>query len=239
MFKKVSLKICEKADFFSAMDSGFIPDNPIHFHLKYIQDVFLLSYLYSRLETFHSRQNVTIGEIGASHSRVLPMLKKYSENLFAIDVYDRSIGGGSTKKPETDEYQLIECLVGKSRGLIKDDYFDILCSVSVVENIPPEILVDFILDHYRIMKPGGYAVHLVDFYCNDDGAWERGITPQLFDALKHIDSGFKADIEDWSFKTKYCTNDDLTMYKWNQSFPAIATTRESYQCCSFVFELYK
>ena len=62
-------------------------------------------------------------------------LEKYTKNLFAIDVYDREIGGGYAYKPRNIKYKIIETLVGDSKDTIEDEYFDVLFSISVVEKM--------------------------------------------------------------------------------------------------------
>ena len=229
--------ICRKVDFFTLLDKKCVPKHPIAFHLKYIQDVFALSELKWLVESGRVVKNPVVGEVGANHSRVLSELTRYSDNLYAIDVYDRSIGGGYTVKPKAADYEIIECLIGDSKGSIADQFFDILFSVSVVENVPASMLYDFLIDHKRILRKGGVAIHLVDFYCDENGS-QGGIVDALVRSFKRIDSDFACPIQDWAFHVSYCSNDDYTMWQWNKVAPSLKEKRANSQCCTFILKIY-
>ena len=58
----------------------------------------------------------------------------------------------------------------------------------------------------------GVIIHLIDFYCNNDEDLQSGIVRDLIKNFEEIDNSFKCPIDDWSFKTSYCSNDDYTMW---------------------------
>src|SRR5690606_30581037 len=45
--------------------------------------------------------------------------------------------------------------LGKSVPALPSGYFDMVCSVSVIEHIPPEQLADAFSEIHRILRPGG------------------------------------------------------------------------------------
>lgn len=228
---------CTKVDFFRLVDDGYVPRKPIKFHLKYIQDVFANHEVQKVLKGSNAA-DLVVGEIGANHSRVLPCLQQLTSKLYAIDVYDRSIGGGYTERPNTDEYEIIECLVGESSSLIEDNFFDILFSVSVVENVPVGMWESFWTDQLRILKEGGTAIHLVDFYCDMDGPLP-GITENIYKSLCGYDHSFIYNSSDWSFKTSWCSNDDFTMHQWCKAAPSLSSIRLTHQSCSMLLKIRK
>lgn len=228
---------CTKSEFFRLMDKGYIPANPIKFHLKYIQDVFANYYVQDILRN-SDLPNLTVGEIGANHSRVLPCLAGLTDKLFAIDVYDRSIGGGYTHRPITSDYEIIECLVGESNNLIQDHAFDILFSVSVVENVPMVIWDKFWVDQLRILKRNGTLIHLVDFYCDMNGPLP-GIVEKIYKSLRSYDSSFVFNQSEWAFNPSWCTNDDYTMYQWSKSAPSLSSIRLTHQSCAMLLQISK
>lgn len=228
---------CTKAEFFRLIEDGYTPKRPIKFHLKYIQDIFANYYVQDILKQRKSK-GVTVGEIGANHSRVLPCLSELSDKLYAIDVYDRSIGGGYTHKPIAKEYEIIECLIGESSELIQDQSFDILFSVSVVENVPMTIWDNFWIDQLRILKEGGTCIHLVDFYCDMIGPLPR-IVDKIYESLGVYDDSFVYNQGDWAFKTSWCSNDDFTMHQWCKSAPSLSAIRLTHQSCAMVLKITK
>lgn len=228
---------CNKAQFFRLIEEGYTPKNPIKFHLKYIQDIFANYYVQDILKHRES-ENLTVGEIGANHSRVLPALSELSDKLYAIDVYDRSIGGGYTHKPISNKYDIIECLVGESSDIIEDGTFDILFSVSVVENVPMAIWDKFWIDQLRILKEDGICIHLVDFYCDMAGPLP-GIVDKIYESLSRYDKTFVYNKRDWAFNSAWCSNDDLTMYQWCKSAPSLSSIRRTHQSCAMVLKISK
>ena len=232
-------EICHKEDFFQYLMKKHVPKKPVKFHLKYIQDVFAIGELSNYLNNQKDTRKIKIGEIGANHSRVLPALRKYTKKLFAIDVYDKEIGGGYAYRPRTIKYKIIETLVGDSKDTIEDEYFDVLFSISVVENVQTDMLKEFLLDSLRILKKDGVIIHLIDFYCNNDSDLQSGIVRDLIKNLEEIDSSFKCPIDDWSFKTSYCSNDDYTMWEWNSVAPHLEEVRNTHQSCSFILKISK
>ena len=55
-------------------------------------------------------------------------------------------------------------LVGSYLPELPDNYFDIVFSISVMEHIPPLEKKNFTRDMFRIVKPGGWIAHSIDFW---------------------------------------------------------------------------
>jgi hypothetical protein len=233
MLQVIAFEPVTKQRYWQALDAGFIPKKPIAFHLKHIQDSVALSCLNDAL--IEQRHPLTIGEIGADHSRVLPDVADMGHDCHAIDVYDTSIGRGSQRKPRGSKYKIIEALVGQSHKIIQDAYFDILFSISVIEHVPLSAFTDFLSDHHRILKPGGRGIHLIDFYCNEQGDYGERVYNYI-KCLSDFDSSFSLKYSplDYAFKCSFASNDDLMMHKWNGSVPQLRSMREVHQSCSLL-----
>jgi SAM-dependent methyltransferase len=78
-------------------------------------------------------------------------------------------------------------LVGQGKNDLPTEYFDVVCSVSVLEELPPNVLADVLADAHRVLKPGGYFINSFDFM--------EGTTAVLNNYLKlQVEAGF--DLED-------------------------------------------
>lgn len=226
-----------KKNFWKHLDEGAVPSNPVKFHLKYIQDV----------EAFHlvkGCSGLVIGEIGANHSRILPELSA-DNDCYCIDRFDVSVGQGYTKKPDNVDYKFLDCFVGNSSDVIEDDTFDVLFSVSVVEHVPTEGLKEFFDDSLRILKPGGFCIHLIDMYMSDtDLSGGEGRYKEYFDFLtakreRAVCPEAIVPPAEMRFSTAFATNPDDTMKGWNRLVPNLTVVRERSQSCSIIMGFYK
>jgi SAM-dependent methyltransferase len=230
------LRFVTKSELWEAMANGHIPKNPITYHLKYVQDVIAMREIAAyRLERGNSA--LCIGEAGANHSRILPDLAERGDRCFAVDVYDRSIGGGYTTKPEGVSYGFYECLMGESQGIIPDQHFDVLFSVSVVEHVPSDKLPAFFADNLRVLKPGGLMVHLIDSYVTDEGVANPAALAEY--ARVAWDGAEAFSPRDFRFSCAYATNPDNTMHGWNKAAPALAELRSRAQSCTLLLKAPK
>lgn len=224
-------KVIDKRSFFEAMDGGHAPEKPMPKRLKSIQDCVALSLL-------RAIRPKVVGEIGADQSRILPKLGEFATERYAIDVYDQSIGGGTTRLPDFSEIRHLNCLVGASREVIPDDFFDCTFSISVVEHVTR--LEAFYDDIVRITKAGGVSLHLIDLYLDDTGI-------NFQSAMVEKTLGFLADpriapleppeivrADDLRFSCSHASNDDFTMYTWNRTSPALAAVRPNCQVVSLL-----
>jgi SAM-dependent methyltransferase len=157
-----------------------------------------------------------------------------------IDEY-KGFGGGPKFKPKTNnKINFIDCMVGKSQGVIKDQAFDVVFSISVVEHVPTQDLQGFFTDCHRILKPKGIMLHLIDAYVEDNlgsnqDLWKRiieyrnALTNNLFEPVGEIKFSL---IEDIAFRSAYATNPDNMMRRWNISSPTLVKKRMTAQSCT-------
>jgi hypothetical protein len=165
-----------------------------------------------------------IGEIGADHSRILPDLSLMGDEVYGIDVYDRSIGGGKTSPPIDPGYKLFNCLIGYgTRDVIPEEFFDITFSVSVIEHVPNISM--FFEDNIRITKLGGLIIHMIDIYLDDNGiAFQPTLARECINFFKRDDVAPLEEnlmgLADFRFSTRFATNGDDMMYQWNHQVPS-------------------
>ncbi len=74
--------------------------------------------------------------------------------------------------------KFVKGLLGNNTAELPDNYFDFVCSVSVIEHIPHENLKSVFEETYRILKPGGIVSHSYDVYVNQN-------TKPVFDAFEN------------------------------------------------------
>lgn len=56
----------------------------------------------------------------------------------------------------------IDALLGATGGVIEQDIFDACISVSVLEHVPPADVAKVCHDMFRVLRPGGWALHSID-----------------------------------------------------------------------------
>ena len=61
-----------------------------------------------------------------------------------------------------DNTHFVDSLLGKFSNRLKNDFFDIVFSVSVLEHIAQQEIDAVCEDMFRIVKPGGYIIHSLD-----------------------------------------------------------------------------
>lgn len=148
-------------------------------YVKYYERIFLNRYL-----SLITRPEFSVAEIGAGKNLSIISALNVS-SIHVIDPLDGKVGGGPGRLSDDDDFVgriiLHKCYVGgEGSECLSSDSFDIVFSMSVLEHIgqkesgysctftssPPaeqEALRDaFCKDLYRIIKPGGYSVHLID-----------------------------------------------------------------------------
>jgi SAM-dependent methyltransferase len=120
-------------------------------------------------------------EIGhGSSPRVLETFATRAE-CWGIDGEDRertvSRSALTKLREKMPNVRFVNGFVGESESVLLDEYFDLACSVSVVEHIPEVAVPVFFGDLYRILKPGGIHIHSFDVW------WMRD-TRYMFDAIE-------------------------------------------------------
>jgi len=229
-----------KSRYWEIIDSGIMVGVPgtKKWHLKDVQDAVVYSYLYEK-------SGLQIAEVGAGDSRLLRVLSQTNQ-CYAIDEY-KGAGNGPKRRPDLDNVTFIECSVGNSGGVIDDESFDIIFSVSVVEHIPHNALPGFFEDCRRILKPGGLMVHLIDAYVeSEDGdnayLWARlnqYKKPFMEGAFRPVGSVRFQTQKDVAFNTSLATNPDDVMREWNRSSPALIEKRKVAQSCAIEMAGYR
>lgn len=151
----------KKNELWNALDAGMLTEiqGKLSFQLKTIQDL----WVYSQIKDLQGKK---VAEIGGGESRILPRLAQ-NNDCYNIEKFE-----GADNGPEQEIYipnvKNIKTFVGQSSSGLKDNYFDVLFSVSVVEHINDIEFEGFYKDCIRILKPGGYMVHAIDMYIAED-----------------------------------------------------------------------
>jgi len=242
------LDIITKKEYYSFWEDQ-IADQKNH-SLKGIQDAFVLSIL-------RKERGKRIAEIGGGNSRILPKIKDYNE-CYNIEKFE-GMGLGPTTIIDIPGVIIIKSYIGEFDNMIKNNFFDVLFSISVVEHIETDELDLFFKDCHRILKTGGYMVHAIDIYL--DEKVRRFKKPDYYLYIKDRKSDFKylhpaIDTERieyyrqavekagflWHsdpsitkglvFSTKFASNSDLTMAGWNKVSPLLRAIRENMQSVS-------
>jgi GT2 family glycosyltransferase/ubiquinone/menaquinone biosynthesis C-methylase UbiE len=125
--------------------------------LKAYQDLLILRFIIENLP-----KGSKILDIGGGSSRIIQYFKKDYEcwNLDKLE----GIGHGP-KEINVSGFKLVKDYIGNFSKELPDNYFDLVFSISVLEHVTYE---DHCLhqriseDIDRVLKPGGYSVHLID-----------------------------------------------------------------------------
>jgi cyclopropane fatty-acyl-phospholipid synthase-like methyltransferase len=224
-----------KKEYWEVVDSGIIKDIPHKFdwHLKSIQDAIAFSFL-------NKMKNKSLAEIGGGNSRLLPFLAK-TNSCYNIEEF-KGMGGGP--KQEIKLNGVINCLtnIGDFSDSIENEQFDVIFSISVVEHVSSEKLTDFFKDSYRILRPSGLMIHLIDVYLEDQLGNNKGSSERVLSYASFLDGTLFKPVEpptilsekEVVFSTSFATNPDNMMNQWNHSVPSLRGKRERAQSCSLL-----
>lgn len=231
------LRFITKEEYWCIEDSGILNELPkkIKWHLKSIQDAIAFNIL-------RPLKNKTIAEIGGGDSRILPVIATKNK-CYNIEEF-KGLGGGPQQEIFIEGVRNINALIGQYSGKLQVNYFDYIFSISVIEHVHNNMLTDFFDDCYRILKSGGYMIHLIDVYLEDNLASNK---EALCERLIKYRSTFKSGMfrspdlndylvneEDLNFSTTFATNPDNVMNQWNKLVPALKTKRIKSQSCSLI-----
>ena len=155
--------------------------DPLDCDLKIYQDLFVYKFIKDNIS-----KGSKILDIGGGHSRILKHFKDDYE-CWNLDKFE-GIGNGPTKAEESD-FKIIYDYIGNFNTEIPDNYFDLVFSISTLEHVPQDDILNFeniIKDINRILKPGGYSVHCLDcvWKFNINIIWANPITKYFFDNEK-------------------------------------------------------
>lgn len=237
------LKFVTKKMYMDAVNNGAeknLRKGVFPWHLKSVQDAIIMNII-------KDCKGMLIGEVGGGDTRILPALAKLNK-VYNIEKFQGADGGPDNELTFKDVNN-IQCWVGDSKGQIRDSFFDILFSVSVVEHVPTNALSGFIEDCARILKPGGQMFHAVDLYLTQPDykfngvhythvghtkiqAYQEAFKSGLFEPLGKIEINNKEDLE---FKPQYISNPDNIMTQWNKVAPKLADLRDNAQSVTLLW----
>ena len=221
------LDIITKEEYFSWLDQGY--GAPKSITLKGIQDAFILSQL-------AGLENKKIAEIGGGQSRVLTILSEKNE-CWNVDKME-GVGQGPKKYKKISGVKLVKAYMGEYSSDLPEEYFDIVFSISVVDQVNTANLPDFFKDIARILKPGGLCIHAIDAYLGNSGYKKEN--PQI-DTYRTVckENGIPLEFIDEPkidatsvFSCWYASNSDMCIYNWNKSVPEIVNVRNNCQSVS-------
>jgi SAM-dependent methyltransferase len=98
-----------------------------------------------------------------------------------IDKFEGA-GNGPCVLPEAD-YAIVRDYLGNHNPALPGEYFDLVFSLSALEHVPEEedLFAGIMSDIDRVLKPGGYSVHLLDIVRSAEGQyWMNGFTRYMF-----------------------------------------------------------
>jgi len=125
-------------------------------------------------------------EVGHGAGSFLFEIFKNEIELWGLDdtIEDNAVSTDSliATRNKNPHVKFVTGLLGNSNPDLPDNYFDLVCSVSVIEHIPQEHLKSVFTDTFRILKPGGIVSHSYDI------SYGRK-TKSVYDA--YVESGFE------------------------------------------------
>jgi glycosyltransferase involved in cell wall biosynthesis/SAM-dependent methyltransferase len=104
-------------------------------------------------------------EIGAGEPHVASLLKDFGYDAWVIDPYDGRDGGPSDFGAIRDTYPGVRFVQGLFPDALDDALvgtFDCIYSISVLEHIPFDRVVELCSAMERFLRPGGVLIHAID-----------------------------------------------------------------------------
>lgn len=131
-------------------------------HLKYLQDTWVHGVL--------RREDASrVIEIGGGASRTLPPLRRRGIECWNADKLAGFANGpledsSGIQSLRASGIKIVRTFVGEYSNELPQDYFDVAYSISVLEHLNAQQLVDCFRDAARTLKPGGRIYHAVDVF---------------------------------------------------------------------------
>lgn len=236
------LRFVTKEEYFVLDDLSYptrLGWKPSTWRLKTIQDCIAL-------REIERKQFTVIAEIGGGNSRILKLLDKKDIKCLNIEDFQGS-GQGPTEEVHIPGVQNMVCKVGQSSSLIQDSSIDFIFSISVLEHVPDENIIQFFEDTARILRPGGTVLHLIDAYVHSSSDKNSRIHERIknyrsaveISNLKFEDPENVLNPEGISFHTSLATNSDYVIANWNRLVPKLKKTRCEYQSCTLLMLCFK
>jgi SAM-dependent methyltransferase len=151
--------------------------------LKFYQDLLVFLFIKEHIEP-----GARILEVGGGNSRILTHFTK-SHDCWNIDKLEGLGSGPSYSELGKIRYKLVLDYMGNFNPGLPDAYFDFVFSISVLEHTPYEVTVfdNILKDINRVLKPGGYSLHLFDVCFTKNGAmWTNKFPQRIFDTVNTI-----------------------------------------------------
>lgn len=151
--------------------------------LKPYQDLLVYNFITENLEP-----GAKILEIGGGYSRVLSALKPDYE-CWNIDKLEGLGEDPKTIKANTD-YQVVIDYMGNFNSELPDNYFDCVFSIATLSQIPEneENFKNICRDINRVLKLGGFSLHIFDIILKKDGQWCNKMMSFMQEKIKNIES---------------------------------------------------
>lgn len=140
------------------------------------------AHMINLIETFNFKKILEVGH--GSGSYLFDIFKDRAELWGLDDTIENNRVPSELLKEMIDEnphVKFVRGLLGDNIKELPDNYFDFVCSVSVLEHIPVEAIPSVFEETFRILKPGGVFSHSFDISY-------RKNTRYVFDAIEK--SGF-------------------------------------------------
>lgn len=146
--------------------------------LKDYQDLLVLNFILDNVPP-----GSRLLEVGGGESRIIKKLQSTYE-CWNIDKLEGCGNGPKAIKPSG--HKLVRDYMGNFNRELPDNYFDLVFSISALEHVPEEEAVfrNICLDIDRVLKPGGYSLHLFDVVLHKNGAWTNKFVPFIFEFCK-------------------------------------------------------
>jgi len=149
--------------------------------LKIYQDLLVFTFIKD-----HVPPGSRILDVGGGLSRILKYFAR-THDCWNIDKLE-GIGNGP-KDIGSVPYHLIRDYMGNFNPWLPDNHFDFVFSLSALEHVPEDnpALFDRIIDDInRVLKPGGYSLHLFDVIFKRNGFWTNKFIYHIFDRVKTV-----------------------------------------------------
>lgn len=143
--------------------------------LKRYQDLLALSFIESQVP-----EGSRLLEVGGGDSRLIQFLKHRYECWNADKM--EGLGSGPRRVKEKG-FRLVRSYIGDFSQELSADSFDFVFSISALEHTPqqdPGLFERIRADLDRVLKPGGYSLHLFDVVLCPDRIRMNKLLPHLF-----------------------------------------------------------